>query len=101
MDKQKQVDANAEKLVLLVGKILPYDKRKHKLSGNFGLAINKQAEMARLLHRDWLPLQPDKRQIAELSQFLVEIGADFVDFMGFLFHGQKYWDKLKENAPKS
>lgn len=90
LKKEKAVEAKAQRLGDIVEQLEVYSHRKYKLDANFTEAKNKAEAMSNWLTKEWIPRQSDKALLTELSRMV-----GMLDFVGFVFHGDKYWDRLE------
>lgn len=87
---EKVAEKKAQRLGDIVELLTPYSKRKHKLDANFNEAPNKAAAMSNYVVDTWIPRQPDRLLLKELASMV-----GILDFVGFVFHGVKYWDSIE------
>lgn len=90
LQREKRAEEKAQRLGDIVELLTAYGNRKYKLEANFSLAENKAEAMSAWLVKDWIPRQPDKLLLRELSGMV-----GMLDFVGFVFHGVKYWDRVE------
>jgi hypothetical protein len=88
--KEKAAAAKAQRLGDIVEQLEVYSHRKHKLDANFTEAPNKAEAMSNWLTQTWIPRQGDKDLLRELSAMV-----GMLDFVGFVYHGEKYWDRVE------
>lgn len=88
--KEKAAKAKAQRLGDIVEQLEVYSHRKHKLDAHFTDAPNKAEAMSNWLMDVWIPRQSDKELLKELARMV-----GILDFVGFVFHGEKYWDRVE------
>lgn len=88
--KEKAAEAKAQRLGDIVEQLEVYEHRKWKLDANFTAATNKAQAMSNWLMKEWIPRQGDRKLLEELAGMI-----GMLDFVGFVFHGVKYWDRVE------
>jgi hypothetical protein len=95
--EDQELERKAARLTKLVNELPTYESRKFKLenSANFKFAINKAHAMHEWIYTEWIPRQPDKKQLMELIELLNYRMADFCCFVAL---GELYWERLEAQS---
>lgn len=91
ISREKAAQAKAQRLGDIIEQLDAYDSRGYKLVANFTHAENKAKAMSKWITSEWIPRQTDKELLRELANMV-----GILDFVGFVFHGVGYWDRVEK-----